>query len=141
VTDDLRAFRSDLAAASPAARARARRRLEGRIASEVARGRAIPCSRPLAGTRALTLAGALAASFVLGAATATVWDTGDGGRDVRVEAPGGVASAAPWRARGGPPDGLLAALPSLEGKDAGTRPTFDRGGWSECGTSECYLSS
>ena len=139
MTDELRAFRSELTAPPPRAEARARSRLEALIASEAAAPRRR--SRARGRAAAYALAGALLGSGALTATTAVVLDALGSPGSSRLEAEGGATDRRVWHFRSGQPDGLLAALPSLEGKDAGTRPTSDRGGWSECGTSQCYLQS
>lgn len=141
MTDELRAFRSELASPSLGAEARARRRLDALIADEATLARRRPHSRVRRRAAVCVFAGALLASGLVGAATGLLRQELGPPNASRAEVRGGAAGAPAWRSRSGPPDGLLAALPSLEGKDAGTRPTSDRGGWSECGTSECYLSS
>lgn len=141
MTDELRAFRTELGSPAYRAKARARGRLEALIAAEAAGARARPRPRVRRRAAAFALAGAVLASGLAGAATGLLRQELASSGSARVEAGGGAADASVWRFRSGQPDGLLAALPSLEGKDAGMRPTGNRGGWSECGTSECYLSS
>jgi hypothetical protein len=141
VTDELRAFRTELARPSYRAEARARARLEALIAAEATSGRAPERLRVRRRTAVCALAGAILVSGLAGAATGLLRQELGSSGPPRVEARGGAADATVGRFRSEQPDGLLAALPSLEGKDAGMRPSSDRGGWSECGSSECYLSS
>jgi hypothetical protein len=141
MTDELRAFRSGLASPSSRAEARARSRLEALIAAEAAGARARPRSRVRRRAAAYALAAAVLASGLAGAATGLLAQGLGSSHSSRVEAEGSAEHRTVWRFRSDQPDGLLAALPSLEGKDAGMRPTSDRGGWSECGITECYLQS
>jgi hypothetical protein len=133
MTDELKAFRGELATPSPLAAARARRRLGAAVAAE--RDARRP-RRPAWRTNA-ALAAAVLTLAALVSATAGLLGHGDSTRATR------AGSAAPdidrfFAPRAGIPDGRLAFAPP-EGKDAGTRPRFDTGGWSECGTDGCYL--
>jgi hypothetical protein len=144
MTDELHAFRAELAAPSPAAKERARRRLESRTAGRPARRE---------GTRrrrVWTLASATAAAASAVVALVAADGLGDG------RPPAGGTTVAPVADRGWTagwpgvgrrneasvrpeiPDGVVVALPSLDGRDAGVRPEDDRGGWSECAIDGCY---
>jgi hypothetical protein len=131
MTDELKAFRSELATPSPAAAARARRRLETRIRAE--RDAARP-RRPV-GRIAAVLAAAALGTAALVSATAGLLDDGERTQATRVSRPPDLVRI--YAPRPGLPDGRLTAAP-FEGKDAGMRPRFDTGGWSECGIDGCY---
>ena len=148
MTDELRTFRAELAVPSPAADTRVRRRLESRIAGESRAGR-----EGTRGRRGSTAAGAAAVSACAAAVLVATAGLGDGrpsGTARTVERATASGWPAGWPGRGGrvvgparaeSPDGLLTSLPSLDGRDAGSRPTDDRGGWSECATGGCYSES
>ena len=147
---ELQAFRRDVADPPSGVEARARRRLKAAIRAESAVRK--PARRRAVGAHGLAAA-ALAVAVVLAAAVA--WPQGE----ERLEAGSGiridelrVLAPAPGRhlsersLRGARParsdaDGLLLALPSLDGREAGLRPPDERGGWSECATRGCYLES
>jgi len=146
MTDELHAFRAELAALSPAAKERTRCRLESRIAAHRS-------ARP-EGTRQRGLWAVASTTAVATACAAVALVASDGLGDGRTPAGGTTVArvadrgwTADWaearrRAEGAVrpemPDGLLVALPSLDGRDAGVRPEDDRGGWSECAIGGCY---
>jgi hypothetical protein len=146
MTDELHAFRAELAAPSPAAKQRALRRLESRIAA----GRPAR-SEGTRRRRVWTLASgtaAAAACAVVGLIAADGLGDGRppaGGRTVAPVADRGWTAGWPGAGRRDEafvrpemPDGVIVALPSLDGRDAGVRPEDDRGGWSECAIDGCY---
>ena len=133
MTNELRAFRRELATPSPAATVRARARLEAAIAAE--RAASTP-PRPARRPR-VAFAAALVAAVTVLSASAGLLGSG-AGPETTPGRPAPDASPSATVGRAGPPDGLLLAAPA-EGKDAGMRPGIDRGGWSECGTDGCYL--
>ena len=150
MTDELRTFRSDLASPSPAVEARVRRRLESRIAAESRAGQEGTWhGRP----RRIPLAAGLAATACAAIALVAPGDLGDGPPSATGSAADRAAGSrwpAGWPGPGGriakparseSPDGLVVSLPSLDGRDAGMRPTDDPGGWSECAISGCYWQS
>jgi hypothetical protein len=131
--DELKAFRSELATPSPVAAARGRRRLQAALAAE--RGERRP--RRMLGRPAALAAACLLCIAALVAASAGLLGGGETTRATQAGRPAPDA-ARTFAPRAGLPDGRLAFAPP-EGKDAGTRPRFDTGGWSECGIGGCYL--
>jgi len=142
MSNELQTFRSELAPDSTEAQARARRRLEARIADA---GRRSPRARPESRIAGSVLAAALLAFAVVVAADGLTKGSGSAPQLQGVAAPHPIASELNLRTRGPSrarrTDGFLVASPSLDGRDAGTRPTYDRGGWSECATNGCYWES
>jgi hypothetical protein len=142
MSKELHAFRSELAGVSPEAEARVRGRLEARIAAE---GRRPATARPRARIGVPALTAALLALAVLVAATALT-EGSSPAPELRSAARSHPIASELDRGNRGPSrtrraDGLVVALPSLDGRDAGTRPNYDRGGWSECATNGCYWES
>lgn len=143
---ELQAFRQEMADPAAGAEARVRQRLEARIRAEASVREPVR-PRPRAGVPALAT-GMLVVALALAGAVAwpereAGWHAAEG---VGAKAPRlgrhlserNVPGARPGRADA---DGLLLALPSLDGRDAGVRPTHDRGGWSECALDGCYTES
>jgi hypothetical protein len=133
MTDELKAFRGELATPSPLAAARARRCLGAALAAERDARRA---RRPAWRVAAILVAAALCFAALV-SATAGLLGHEDATRATRAGSPAPDVSRS-FAPRAGIPDGRLAFAPP-EGKDAGTRPRFDSGGWSECGNDGCYL--